>query len=165
MNAHLFCSLRSRRSILNKVADVLGKLWAAPYTLLGLVYGSCGHLLALFLREPARACVGNNAIQFINNAGIRRGAALTLGNVILYGRGADPEKGCAYGEACANLGRHEQAHTLQYQLLGPLFVPVYFMLGGFCGPQRNPLERAAQDFGAGRGAWWPGRIPNRNSIG
>lgn len=144
-----------RYKLLVRIVDVLGKLWAAPYTLLGLAYGLAGHLLSRLRAVPARICFGNNAIQFINSICIARGAALTLGNVILYGQGADPGAGCAYGEACVNLGRHEQAHTLQYQLLGPLFLPVYFLLGGCAGPKRNPLERAAQNFGAGRGAWWP----------
>ncbi len=139
--------------LLIRTADVLGKLWAAPFTLLGLSYGLVAHV---FSKSGTRSEIrpGNNAIQFINSPGIIRGAALTLGNVILYGCDAEPWRFGAYGDTRVNLGRHEQAHTYQYQLLGPLFVLVYFLSGGLAGPDKNPLERAAQNFGAGRNRWW-----------
>lgn len=140
--------------LLKRLADALGKLWASPYTALGLSYGLLAHLAGRLSGSTSQVCLGNNAIQFINSCGIMRGAALTLGNVILYGRDAEPWRHGAYGDARVNIGRHEQAHTYQYQLLGPLFVLVYFLRGGLAGPSKNPLERAAQNFGAGRDEWW-----------
>ena len=62
-----------------------------------------------------------------------------------------------YGDArTLPVGRHEAAHTFQYQLLGPLFVPVYLCCGGISA--RNPLEQAANAYAAG-GHWWPPRWP------
>lgn len=140
---------------LRRAGDVLGKLWASPCTAAGMGYGLCCHLLSWMLGAKPQLCLGNNAIQFINNLGIRKGSALTLGNVILYGRGADPDAGGAYGDRRVNLGRHERAHTYQYQLLGPLFMPVYWFCGSFGGPDKNCLERAAQHYATGKGSWWP----------
>lgn len=142
------------RKLLNLVIDALGKLWASPYTVLGLSYGLLAYPFSRLFGSPARISLGNNAIQFENSCGIAHGAALTLGNVILYGRNAEPWRYGAYGDARVNLGRHEQAHTYQYQLLGPLFVLVYWWHGGLAGPDENPLERAAQNFGAGSNTWW-----------
>jgi hypothetical protein len=43
--------------------------------------------------------------------------------------------------------------VLQYLVLGPLFLPAYFICGGVCA--RNPFERAADLYAlTGRG-WWP----------
>ena len=53
------------------------------------------------------------------------------------------------------VGLHEKAHTLQYQVLGPLYGPIYLLNGGFSGPGGNSFEQAAQDYGSGRGSWWP----------
>lgn len=136
------------------VGDVLGKLWASPYTVAGLSYGLCAHLLSWLSGAKPQLRLGHNALQFINSRGVFVGAALTLGNVILYGQGAEPWRDGAYGDQRVNLGRHEQAHTYQYQLFGPLFVFVYWFSGGFGGPDKNRLERAAQHYGAGESDWW-----------
>ncbi len=144
-----------------RILDLLGKIWASPYTLIGIAYGVLGYgsgWLAFclgWLHAQPRIRPGNNAIQFLNNPLTIPFAAITLGNTISYGRGLGPEHQGAYGDASVNLGRHEEAHTLQYQLLGPLFIPVYFLCGGISGPDRNPLEKAAQNFGRGSGSWWP----------
>ncbi len=146
---------RSYSKLLHRLADGLGKLWTSPYTVVGLSYGLLWYLPSKLLGAQPKICLGHNAIQFIDSRGILDRAALTLGNVILYGREAKPWGCGAYGDPCITLGRHEQAHTYQYQLLGPLFIPVYCLSGGCRGPDNNPLEQAAQDYGAGRGAWWP----------
>jgi hypothetical protein len=58
--------------------------------------------------------IGNNAIQLENSPLQRSGYAVTLGNVIVYGGGqATPQ---AYGP-------HELQHTIQGQVLGPLYIP------------------------------------------
>lgn len=138
------------------VVDVLGKLWASPCTVLGLSYGLLANMVSRVTGSPASVCIGNNAIQFTNSRGVLKGTALVLGNVIIYGREACPDQCGAYGDGDVQLGQHEQAHTYQYQVLGPLFVFVYFLAGGLRGPTGNPFERAAQRFGAGHGSWWPG---------
>jgi hypothetical protein len=139
--------------VLRVIADSLGKLWASPITLLGLVYGLSAHVASVMLGVQSSIRFGNNAIQFINCPGVLKSRAITLGNVILYGSDAEPWRYGAYGDVSVNLGRHEQAHTYQYQLLGPLFVLVYCLCGAAT-PDKNPLERAAQNFGARRGNWW-----------
>ncbi|MCW8195812.1 hypothetical protein F6455_13540 [Proteobacteria bacterium 005FR1] len=105
-----------------------------------------------------RCTIGNNAIQFLANPLMRPRAAVAIGNTISYGCGSGPEKYGAYGDRQAQIGLHEQAHTFQYQLLGPFFFPVYMLFGGFSGPAGNPLERAAQDYAKGIGSWWPSRL-------
>ena len=43
------------------------------------------------------------------------------------------------------LGKHEQEHTYQAQILGPLFLPIYLMNGGVS--HNNPLEKGADQSG------------------
>jgi len=129
--------------------DVLGKCWAAPYTAVGLLLGMAA------LPFGARVSFGDNAIRF-ECCPAGRGA-LVLGNVALYARGTSPAhrvRGIYGDPRLLNVGRHEAAHTRQYQVLGPLFLPVYFLCGGIAA--RNPFERAANDYAAG-GHWWPTR--------
>ncbi len=137
-----------------RVADILGKLWASPCTLLGLLWGGLGYLLSKLHGGRPQLCFGNNAVQFIGNAGVFARSALVMGNVIIYGRNAYPGQCGVYGDACVQLGRHEQAHTFQYQVLGVLFIPVY-LIAATRGVDHNPFEIAAQRFGSGQGSWWP----------
>jgi hypothetical protein len=46
-------------------------------------------------------------------------------------------------------------HTYQYQALGPFYGLAYLLSGGFSGPSGNPYEQAAQNYGSGKGSWWP----------
>ena len=141
----------------NGVLDVVGKIWALPNTIAGLVYGGAGHVAGWIMGTNPQIEFGHNAIQFINNPFIRDNEALTLGNTILYGSNSPPWKPGAYGDNSVNIGFHEEAHTYQYQALGPFYAPVYLLNGGFSGPARNPLEQAAQVYGRnrGQGGWWP----------
>jgi RHS repeat-associated protein len=84
--------------------DIAGKVWNAPNTAVGLVYGGVGHIIGevgnglnLYAPEPS-INIGNNAIQFINNPLMRSYEALTLGNTIHYGYNSPPEKSGAYGD-------------------------------------------------------------------
>ncbi len=95
---------------------------------------------------------GNNAIQFTNFPFGRKGA-LTLGNVQIY-RNARPGKSDFWYGVYQNTGLHEQAHTYQSQVLGPLFLPAYLLSGNPISGS-NPFERAATDFATGAGGWWP----------
>lgn len=131
---------------LSRSLDTLGKLWTAPNTLIGILIGMAG------IPFGARPRIGNNALQFINYPiGI---GALTLGNAVIYARGTAPADCChLYGcEVALEIGKHEEAHTRQYQVLGPFFLPVYFACGGVSA--RNPLEQAANAYAQG-GRWWP----------
>ncbi len=124
-----------------------------PNTVAGLLLGAAA------LPFGARVTFGDNAIRF-ERCPVGRGA-LVLGNVALYACGTSPaDRLCGiYGDPrLLAIGRHEAAHTLQYQVLGPLFLPIYLLCGGIS--PRNPFERAANDYAAG-GAWWPTRRPVR----
>lgn len=135
-------------AMLRTVADLSGKLWALPNTVVGLLIGLAG------LPAGASITLGHNAIQFERYPWGRNNTALTLGNVILYCGDAAPER-CKhlYGSTCRlNVGLHEQGHTLQYQFFGPLFVPLYLLAGGISAT--NPFEQGANRYAAG-GSWWP----------
>jgi hypothetical protein len=124
--------------------DVLGKIWALPNTIIG---GTIGLLGVPF---GARIQFGNNAIQFTNFPLGKAGEALTLGNVQIYPRGSNPATsfGFYYGSNVPiNLGLHEQGHTLQAQVFGPLFLPAYGLSGGISAS--NSFEQAANRYALG----------------
>ena len=146
------------KPVLLTIADIAGKLWTSPNTIAGLALGlaalACG----------ARAQVAHNAIVF-NRVPITR-RAFTLGNTILNphqdlaGLCATYASAARY-RACRNatvlewvsLGAHERAHTLQYQVLGPFFLPLYALSQLW--PSPTPFEHAADVYArTGRG-WWP----------
>lgn len=146
---------------LKVTGDIIGKIWTLPNTIVGAVYGGVGHMVGeigfatgLYDVSPSIS-FGNNAIQFLDNPFTIPGTAITLGNTISYGRYAYPAKMGAYGDYRVPIGLHEKAHTYQYQVLGPFFLPTYFFRGGVSGPANNPLENAAQNYGSGAGNWWP----------
>jgi len=47
---------------------------------------------------------------------------------------------------------HEEAHTYQYQVLGPMFLPAYALAGGISAS--NPFELAANRYALG-GSFFP----------
>lgn len=140
---------------LDFAGDVIGKIWTLPNTLIGLAYGGLGHVVGLIQGTNPQLRIANNAIEFINNPLMVDHGAITLGNAIVYGQNSPPWDSGAYGHPNVNIGLHEKAHTLQYQVLGPFYGPVYLLNGGFSGPNGNPLEQAAQDYGNNKGSWWP----------
>ncbi|MCZ6804228.1 MAG: SpvB/TcaC N-terminal domain-containing protein [Proteobacteria bacterium] len=112
----------SSRSALNVVLDVVGKIWNLPNTVIGLVYGGVGHVVGevgqffdLWSAEPTIG-FGNNAIEFTGNP-FGGGGALTLGNTITWG----VEKGGSFYNLVSD---HERFHTIQGQILGPLYLPL-----------------------------------------
>lgn len=104
----------------------VGKLWNAPNTVLGLLWGAAGMLFG------ARAGLGNNAVQFTNHP-FMGDSAVTLGNTVSYGGDFGPET-LVLGDV--PVGVHEFQHTLQGQLLGPLYLPSN-VLGGVAAVIRN----------------------------
>jgi hypothetical protein len=90
--------------------DLVGKAWNLPNTVIGLAFGGAT------LGFGGRVIVGHNAIEFVDCPLMNRLAphgAITLGNVILYGRHAH------------GLGPHERVHTLQGQFAGPAYLPLH----------------------------------------
>lgn len=95
--------------LLLALADVLGKLWNLPNSLIGFALG------AIALRFGGAVQVGHNALEFVRSPLMDRfnpGGAIALGNVILY------------GSAAYRLADHECVHTWQGQFLGPLYLPL-----------------------------------------
>jgi hypothetical protein len=129
------------------LVGVLGKLWTSPNSIIGILLGAVGVLFGARVRR------GYNAIWFINYP-IGRGA-LTLGNVVLATRGWEPEAALTVYGVFQQVGPHEEAHTRQYEVLGPFFGLAYLLLPGAF-TARSPFERAATLYATGLGGWWPG---------
>lgn len=124
-----------------------GKLWTSPNTLLGLALGLLGLPFGARFRrgENAVAVLGHPLLSLL---GVH---AITFGNAVLYRRGAHPDQTVRRydGAGWQRLGDHERAHTQQYELWGPLFLPVYVVLALLPGVHR--LERQADRWGERRG--------------
>lgn len=118
---------------------LLGKIWTLPNTLLGLALGLPGLLFG------ARIRFGDNAILFYNLPLLSHlpPMAVTFGNVVLYRKDAWPEREVRRydGRGRQQIRHHERAHTVQYEIWGPLFLPVYLLLA--LKPGRHPLETQA----------------------
>lgn len=122
----------------------LALLWAAPWTLVGIVCGLIG------CATGGKARVVGRTVEFYGGVVdwmlrhvpiVGGGAAMTVGHVIL-GR----NRQCL--DHCRD---HELVHVRQYERWGPFFVPAYFLASLVCwwagrDPYRdNPFEREAFD--------------------
>jgi hypothetical protein len=146
-------ALQSARSIvMTRVAQAIGAVWASPLTLAALLAGLAA------LPFGARAKFSDGALVFLGYPW-GPGGALTIGNVILFtGRSLD-QAALTYacrahgGEDHVRIGDHERAHVYQYLVLGPLFLPLYFICGGIS--HRNRFEQAADRYAQSGKGWWP----------
>jgi len=140
------------KSICIGLAQAVGGLWASPITLAGLLTG----LVALPF--GARMKISDAALVF-HEVPFGPGGALTLGNVILHTGQSLDESALTYacraegGSDCVRLGDHERAHVYQYLVLGPTFLPLYFLCGGISA--RNRFEQAADRYAQTGKNWWP----------
>lgn len=133
--------------------------WTLPNTAAGLLLGALGMARGARARwQPAELAVVFNRYPW------GPGGALTLGNVILNTgpalRVPCRTYACRAGWAPAPpvvLADHERGHVLQYMVLGPLFLPLYFLCGGV--GVRNRFERAADRYAATGQGWWPWPTP------
>lgn len=102
-------------------ADVTGKLWTAPNTALGLAAGGMGYVVGKVAGTKPGISLGGNAVRFTNNP-VGGVSAITLGNVAIYSpnRQSQPDYRDRNG---VTVQEHERQHTLQAQLLGPLYLP------------------------------------------
>ena len=120
-------------------------IWVLPNTLLGLLFVP----LALFSKGGMEIVDGVLEIQgglvswFLKNCFPVRGyvAALALGHVVL-----------GYDRVSLSTYRlHERAHVRQYEILGPIFIPVYIAAGfwalmrGRGAYKGNYLEKKARE--------------------
>ena len=137
------------------MAQVLGVLWTLPNTLAGLLAGLAGIAFGAHAHLDRR-----ERASVFHRWPWGPGGALTLGNVILHTGDSLDERCATYAHRagwCEDpdiaLRDHERAHVFQYMVLGPLFLPLYFLCGGIS--VRNRFERAADRYAlTGRG-WWP----------
>jgi len=124
---------------------ILRYIWALPNTLLGLLFVP----MALFTKGRIEIVDGVLEIHgaliswILRRCVPLRGgvSALTLGHVVL---GRDRK-------ALSASRRHERVHVRQYELLGPIFLPVYLaasiwaLIRGRGGYRGNYLERKARE--------------------
>jgi hypothetical protein len=120
---------------------VLVRIWASPWSILGLAVGALG------LATGGRLRRRGGTIEFYGGIvpwtlGLMPGGqtiAMTLGHVIL-------------GRTAATLDRareHELVHVRQYERWGPLFIPAYLLCSaviwtrGGDAYRDNPFEREA----------------------
>jgi hypothetical protein len=137
------------------VLYALGAAWTSPNTLIGLLAGIAGVAAGARARWNHREC----ALVF-HRWPWGPGGAMTLGNVILH-TGDSLDATCTTYAHRAGLceedgivlGDHERAHVFQYMVLGPLFLPLYFLCGGIS--VRNRFERAADRYAMTGQGWWP----------
>jgi RHS repeat-associated protein len=92
-----------------------GKIWNAPNTAIGLVWGGLG------VPFGAKPHFGNNALQFTNHP-FMFGGDITIGNTICYNKFAGPNVEME-DQAPYLYGDHERQHTYQGEQLGPFYLP------------------------------------------
>ena len=113
--------------------SILGKIWNAPNTAIGLGYGLIGHGVGKMMGKNPHINVRDNAVQFTNNpfGGV---SAITLGNATVWnGDPYDPNDRRPEGwrmpdgspklENSHTYMEHERQRTRQGELLGPLYLP------------------------------------------
>jgi hypothetical protein len=146
---------------MNKMlTEIAGKAWAAPMTAVGIIAGTFLSGVSLLKRRGARISLENNAITF--TTGLKLHGSITFGNSIIHAGGnihtwnAQSMVSRYNRAAVVNLGKHEEAHTYQYQRYGiftiPLLVCSAVANGGlkapdFCGFMAcSAFETAADDY-------------------
>jgi hypothetical protein len=109
-----------------QVKNILGKIWAAPITVIGFVAGLILTGISLLIGRGGKIEIANNAITF--NTGLNLNGSMTLGNTIIHAggdvRGWNKDRNIPRYDKTGDvkLGWHEQAHTYQYEKYG-VFTP------------------------------------------
>ncbi|MHC6157517.1 RHS repeat-associated core domain-containing protein [Bradyrhizobium elkanii] len=136
-------------------SSLVGKIWALPNTVFGLAVGLVEYGAGLLEGTHPEWKLGENSLQLLN-APWGTGGAITFGNVEIFNNADPKDRVPVYGNSgnTVVIERHEEGHTYQYERLGPLFAPAYFMFGGF--KETNPLEKSADRYGRGEGGAFSG---------
>jgi len=111
----------------------LGRLWALPNTTAGLLLGLLGKNEWQVHNRTVEVLLRTGPVRWICDK--LKISAFTLGDCVLY-----------TVAPCENLREHEGRHSMQYWLLGPLFLPTYFIMLAFWGYWRHPLEKDARTW-------------------
>jgi hypothetical protein len=151
---------RAKRGSL--IGDVAGKIWDLPNTALGLGAGAIAGLGTLATGQVPHIGLGNGAIQISNLKDLTDlglGGALTLGDVQLY-NGIAPDQTIPSGRESSYIqpdgshlrgftyGKHEGAHTIVDDRLGPFALPLYLFSAAKNGWFTNPYEQKADQHAA-----------------
>ncbi len=128
------------------------RLWASPYTLIGLAIGLLGLVGGGRVRRVAGVweCHGPLVRRLLDRLPLRQVQAITLGHTVL-GRDA---------EALEWSREHERVHVGQFERWGPLMGPAYLgcslmlWLRGRDWYRENPFEREAYASDAGQQDAW-----------
>ena len=124
---YLFSGGVSLKKLGKDALDLVGKVWTLPNTAIGLIYGALGHVLSIAFRRNPKISVKNNAIQFERN--FLMGGAMTMGNVIVYGKDKWVQPNAIWPGSRFSLGYEEMQHTFQGEILGPFYFPLHILLG------------------------------------
>ena len=144
-------------NLLGGIADVIGKIWNIPNDILGLGLGIAGLPFG-----GEHWGFGYNGLEITGNRLVGFAPAITLGNVTNYAPGAFPtDQGQSYIYDNIVTGFHEEGHTYQGQVYGPLFIPGYILgqifkdlfpyISPFTGSHVNPFEAGADKYAVGKG--------------
>ena len=120
------------------IASVAGVIWNFPNSVVGATLGLAGVPFGAQV-----SCCANNAIQFTNNPLMSSTGAITLGNVINYGTSVGANT--ILDDSGNTMGTHEEQHTYQGELLGPLYLPSNF-LGSTAGLLINGKQRGSANW-------------------
>lgn len=135
----------------NRFTDIMGKVYASPYTAAGSVVGGANVLLAKAMGDKsAGVSVQDNGIQYESGYFGEPGGAFTLGNAVLHGPGshaADPNKRYDGKDTRATTSEHEAGHAYRYQHPGYVTDYVRYFVRKVLTGEPNPYEREADDFG------------------
>lgn len=144
-----------------------GPIWNGPNTLIGGGFlalngvASVPGMLASNFENHMMFSIGNGSLQFWNaplvDGGVRLGDITLIGGTDRFGNPLTPSSIIVSpyeGNPTVELGLHEGGHGPQQQVLGPLFIPAYFLFGGPV--STNPFEIGADNHANGRGSPWSG---------
>ena len=147
-------------------ASIPGKIWNGSNTMAGLGLGAVGYVAGAMTGRRPGMRFANNALQFTNNP-VGGVSALTIGNTTIWnGDPYDASKstgrtwfypnGAPKLENGHSYPQHEEQHTRQGELLGPLYLPSNLAGGLYAlsrgktwhdkenwnevGPQANPVR-------------------------
>jgi hypothetical protein len=108
-----------------------GSVWTLPNTLLGIALGMLNLSLPRLEAGVLNIYLRRGIVRAVcERIGI---SAFAMGDCVLY-----------LVTPTENLRVHEGRHIAQYHALGPLFLPVYFLLMAFFGYEWHPLEQDAR---------------------